>query len=185
MTRIPTHTIEDAPQASRPLLADLVQFSPTGKLLNLHAQMAHAPGVLEAYVSIRRATSRAGTLDQSVRTALMLAAAVVTGSQYAQEILATLAQRSGWEPGQVGALRAGEDLGQPETDALLAVIREAAADCGRVSDATWARAADAGWTDAQLAEAFGCLGLATFTAYFLNYAATEPELTWNSSRPVS
>jgi len=185
MTRIPTHTIEDAPQASRPLLADLVQFSPTGKLLNLHAQMAHAPAVLEAYVSIRRATSRAGTLDQPVRTALMLAAAVVTGSQYAQEILATLAQRSGWEPAQVGALRAGEDLGQPQTDALVAVIREAAADCGRVSDATWARAADAGWTDAQLAEAFGCLGLATFTAYFLNYAATQPELTWNSSRPVS
>ena len=69
MTRIPTHTIEDAPQASRPLLADLIQFSPTGKLLNLHAQMAHAPAVLEAYVSIRRATSAAGTLDQPDRSA--------------------------------------------------------------------------------------------------------------------
>jgi alkylhydroperoxidase family enzyme len=115
----------------------------------------------------------------------MLAAAVVTGSEYAQNILSTLAQRSGWEPGQVDALRAGKDLGEDKTDALIAVIRAAAADCGRVSDAAWARAAGAGWTDAQLAEAFGCLGLAVFTAYFLNYAATEPELTWNSSRPVS
>lgn len=43
MSRIPSHTIADAPEASRPLLADMVQFSPTGRLLNLHAQMAHAP----------------------------------------------------------------------------------------------------------------------------------------------
>jgi len=57
MTRIPSHSIEDAPQAARSLLAEMVQFSPTGRLLNLHAQMAHAPAVLEAYVSIRRATA--------------------------------------------------------------------------------------------------------------------------------
>ncbi len=50
----------------------MIQFSPTGRLLNMHAQMAHAPTVLEAYVSIRRATARHGTLDQQVRTALML-----------------------------------------------------------------------------------------------------------------
>jgi hypothetical protein len=51
MTRIPSHSIEDAPRAARSLLAEMVQFSPTGRLLNLHAQMAHAPTVLEAYVS--------------------------------------------------------------------------------------------------------------------------------------
>ena len=45
MTRIPSHTIEDAPEASRPLLEDMLQFSPTGRLLNMHAQMAHAPAV--------------------------------------------------------------------------------------------------------------------------------------------
>src|SRR5207247_10589109 len=50
MTRIPSHSIEDAPAAARSLLAEMVQFSPTGRLLNLHAQMAHAPAVLEAYV---------------------------------------------------------------------------------------------------------------------------------------
>ena len=38
MTRIYSHTIQDAPEASRPLLEGIVRFSPTGKLLNLHAQ---------------------------------------------------------------------------------------------------------------------------------------------------
>jgi hypothetical protein len=31
MTRIPTHSIEDAPEASRPLLEDMLQFSPEGE----------------------------------------------------------------------------------------------------------------------------------------------------------
>ena len=87
MTRIPSHTIEDAPAAARPLLADVIQFSPTGRLLNLHAQMAHAPAVLDAYVSIRRAAAQHGTLDQPVRTALMLAAAVPGGSDYALAVI--------------------------------------------------------------------------------------------------
>src|SRR5215468_4041243 len=87
MSRIPTHTIEDAPAAARPLLAEMVQFSPTGRLLNTHAQMAHAPAVLEAYVWLRRATARHGTLDQQVRTALMLVAATADGSEYAQAII--------------------------------------------------------------------------------------------------
>jgi hypothetical protein len=72
MARIPVHTLEDSPPSARPLLAEVIQFSPAGRLLNMHAQMAHAPAVLEAYVPIRRATARNGTLDQRARTALML-----------------------------------------------------------------------------------------------------------------
>lgn len=104
MTRRPTHNIEDAPEASRPLLEDMLQFSPTGRLLNIHAQMAHAPAVLDAYTSIRRATGRHGTLDLPVR-------------------------------------------------------------------------------DEQLAEAFAYLALTVFTSYFLNYAATEPDIPAGLPRP--
>jgi len=176
MTRIPSHTIEDAAPAARSLLAEMVQFSPTGRLLNLHAQMAHAPAVLEAYVSIRRATARHGTLEAPIRSALMLAAAVHDGSQYAMAIISTLALRAGWRPDQVAALLAGEDLGDERTDTLIGVVREAAASSGRVSDPTWARAVSSGWTDEQLAEAFGYLGLTVFTSYFLNYAGTELDI---------
>jgi alkylhydroperoxidase family enzyme len=172
MARIPTHTAEDAPAAAGPLLAEMIQFSPTGRLLNMHAQMAHAPAVLEAYVSIRRATARHGTLDQQVRTALMLVAAAADGSQYALAIITTLALRSGWRPDQVKALLAGQDVGEDKLDALTGVIREAAADSGRVSDATWQAAASHGWDDQQLAESFAYLGLTVFTSYFLNYSAT-------------
>jgi alkylhydroperoxidase family enzyme len=173
MARIPTHTIEDAPAVARPLLAEMVQFSPTGRLLNMHAQMAHAPAVLEAYVSIRRATARHGTLDPRARTALMLVAAAADASTYAQAIISALALRSGWRQDQVGALLSDRDVGEDKLDALAAVVREAAANSGRVSDATWNHAAGEGWSDEQLAEAFAYLGLTVFTSYFLNYAATD------------
>jgi alkylhydroperoxidase family enzyme len=176
MTRIPSHTIEDAPQASQPLLAQMLQFSPTGRLLNMHAQMAHSPAVLTAYASIRRATSEHGTLDQRVRTALMLVTAAADGSEYAIAVISLLALRSGWSHGQVADLLAGRKLGDEKTDALVGVIREAAADSGRVGDATWARAAGTGWSDDQLAEAFVYLGLTVFTSYFLNFAATELDI---------
>ena len=176
MSRIPSHAIEDAPAASRALLAEMLQFSPTGRPLAMHAQMAHAPAVLEAYVSIRKATAQQGTLDQPVRTALMLAAAAVGANEYALTIISMLALRSGWQPDQVAALAAGGDVGVTKTDALVAVVREAAAGHGRVSDAAWGRAISCGWDDGQLAEAFAYLGLSVFTGYFLNYAATELDI---------
>lgn len=107
MTRIYSHAIQDAPRASRSLLAGLVAFSPTGKLLNLHAQMAHSPAVLAAYTGIRQATVAHGTLDPRVRSALMLATAAVTGSAYAQAVTSFLAARAGFTPSEVLALRDG------------------------------------------------------------------------------
>ena len=173
MTRIPGHSVEDAPEASRALLEEMIQFSPTGRPLNMHAQMAHAPAVLTAYVSLRRATAQLGTLDQPLRPALMLAAATADGSEYAQAVISALALRSGWSPDDVAALRAGKDVGDAKTAALTGVIREAAANHGRVSDTTWDRAVASGWSGEQLAEAFAYLGLTVFTSYFLNYAATD------------
>lgn len=176
MTRIPSHSVADAPDASRSLLQEMIQFSPTGRPLNMHAQMAHSPAVLEAYVSLRRAAAHQGTLDQRVRAALMLTSAAAAGNDYAVAVLSMLALRSGWQQADVGALRAGEDTGDATIDALAGLVRAAAAGQGRVSDGAWARAVAAGWTDEQLAEAFASLGLAIFTAYFLNYAATELDL---------
>ena len=176
MTRIPSHTVDDAPEASQALLQEMIQFSPTGRPLNMHAQMAHSPAVLEAYVSLRRATARLGTLDQAIRAALMLASAAAAENRYAVAVLSMLALRSGWRQDQVDALRDGKDLGDDATDALTGLAREAAAAQGRVSDLTWASALAAGWNDEQLAEAFSYLGLAVFTAYFLNYAGTELDL---------
>ena len=176
MTRIYRHTIADAPEASRPLLEGYVPFSPTGKLLNLHAQMAHSPLVLAAYAAVRQASVTYGTLDPKVRSALMLVTAAASHSAYAEALTSFLAVRSGWSSAEVRLLRDGHRLGDDKTDSLVAVIREAAARAGRVSDATWQQATDCGWTSEQLTEAFGYLALTVFTTYFVNYAQTPIDL---------
>jgi hypothetical protein len=176
VTRIYRHTIADAPEASRPLLEGYVPFSPTGKPLNLHAQMAHSPLVLAAYAAVRQATVTYGTLDSKVRSALMLVTAAASRSAYAEALTSFLAVRSGWSSAEVSSLRDGRRLGDDKTDSLVGVIREAAARAGRVSDATWQQAADCGWTSDQLTEAFGYLALTVFTAYFVNYAQTPIDL---------
>jgi alkylhydroperoxidase family enzyme len=173
MSRIPSHTIDDAPAASRSLLQNAVQFSPTGRPLNLHAQMAHSPAVLVAYTALRKATAEYGTLGPQLSAALMLATATTVGNDYVVRITSRLARIGGWAAEQVGALQGRAPVGDNKIDALIGLVREAAANSGHVTDSTWNHAQDAGWGDEQLAEAFAYLGLTVFTAYFLNYAGTD------------
>jgi hypothetical protein len=176
MSRFPTHAVQDAPEGSRPLLQWIAQSSPTGRPLNAHAQMAHSPAVLAAYTSLRAAIAEHGTLDPRVSWALNLATAAAVGNDYMIGIASRFARVNGWTEAQVTALRTGTTTGDTRIDALTRVIREAAANSGNVTDATWKAAQQGGWSDAQLAEAFAQLGLTVFTGYFLNYAQTEPDV---------
>jgi hypothetical protein len=173
MHRIPTHTVEDAPAASRPLLQKIVQSTPTGRAANLHAQMAHSPAVLTAYTSLRAVLTEHSTFDPKVGAALTLAAAAGVGNGYMIRIASRLAQMNGWTEEQVAALRMGNPTNDAKIDALTGLVRQAAANSGNVADPTWKAAQQAGWSDGQLADAFAYLGATVFTGYFLNYAQTE------------
>ena len=176
MSRIPTHTLEDAPAASRPLLQKIVQSTPGGRPANLHAQMAHSPAVLAAYTSLRAVTAEHGTLDSKVSWALNLATAAAVGNDYMMGIASRFAGMNGWTETQIVALRTGTTTGDARIDALTLVVREAAANSGNVTDATWKAAQQASWSDEHLTEAFAFLGLTMFTGYFLNYAQTDSDI---------
>jgi hypothetical protein len=176
MSRIPNHTVEDAPEGSRSILQRIAQSSPTGRPLNVHAQMAHSPAVLAAYASLRAATAEHGTLDTKVSWALNLATAGTVGNAYMIGIASRFAALNGWAEAQIAALRLGNTTGDFKIDALTRVVTEAAASAGRVTDVAWKAAQQAGWSDTQLAEAFAYIGLTVFTGYFLNYAQTDPDV---------
>src|SRR6266702_4432859 len=112
MSRIPTHTVEGAPDASRPLLQKIAQSSPTGRPLNVHAQMAHSPAVLAAYTSLRAVTAEHGTLDPKVSWALNLATAATIGNDYMMGIASRFARMNGWTEAQIAALRTGTNDGR-------------------------------------------------------------------------
>ena len=176
MSRIPTHAVDDAPEASRPILQKIAQASPSGRPLNLHAQMAHSPAVLAAYASLRGVIAEHGALEPKVSWALNVAAAAAVGNGYMIGIATRFARMNGWTEEQVLALRSGATTGDARIDVLARLVREAAANSGSVTDATWKAAQDGGWSDTQLAEAFAHLGLTVFTGYFLNYAQTDADI---------
>jgi len=176
MNRFPTHTVEDAPKGSRALLQEIAQVSPTGRPLNVHAQMAHSPAVLAGYTELRAVIAEHGTLDPKTSWALNLATAATVGNDYMIGIASRFARMSGWSEAEIAALRQGATSGDTKIDALTRVIREAAANSGSVTDAAWKAAQEAGWSDAQLADAFAQLGLTVFTGYFLNYAQTQSDV---------
>ena len=173
MSRIPTHTVEDAPAASRLLLQKIVQATPMGRPANLHAQMAHSPAVLTAYASLRAVLTEHTTFGPKVGAALTLAAAAGVGNDYMIRIASRLAQMNGWTEEQVGALKTGTSTNDVKIDVLAGLAREAAANSGNVADVTWKAAQFAGWSDEQLADVFAYVGATVFTGYFLNYAQTD------------
>jgi hypothetical protein len=173
MGRITTLTIADAPAASRPLLQKIAQSSPTGRPLNLHAQMANSPAVLAAYTSLRAVLAEQSTFDPKVGAALTLATAAAVGNRYMIGVASRLAHMNGWAEEQVAALTTGTPTGDAKIDVLTGLVREAAASSGNVTDASWKAAQRAGWSDEQLTDAFVQLGATVFTGYFLNYAQTD------------
>ncbi|HUI71678.1 MAG TPA: hypothetical protein VL354_14245 [Spirochaetia bacterium] len=178
MSRIPVHTIESAPASVRPVLETLAQrsFVAPGHLMNLHAQMAHAPAVLSAYMGIRRAAEEQSVLDQKTRTAVMLTVDSLEGGAYTRTISPYLAKRAGWSAEETAQLLAGTSPSS-HLHALLEVVRHAVKNKGDVDDATWRRALDAGWTEVELADTFTGIGLALFINYFVRYAGVAPDVT--------
>ena len=117
-----------------------------------------------------------GTFDPKVSWALNLATAVMVGSDYMIGIASRFAHMNGWTEAEIAALRTGTTTGDAKIDALTRVVREAAANSGNVTDATWNAAQQAGWSDEHLTEAFAFLGLTMFTGYFLNFAQTDTDV---------
>ncbi len=142
-----------------------------GRLLALHTDLARSPAVLAAYLGLRRAGAEFGTLDPVVRAAIMLAVGAVDDGDYSQAIATQLAIGAGMSQEQAVAVRTG-GVDDTRLAALLAVIREAAANTGRVGEGTWQAATDAGWSPEQLTEAFAFLAITVFVDYFTHYART-------------
>ena len=115
MSRFPNHTVEGAPEASRPILQKIAQSSPTGRPLNVHAKMANSSAVLAGYTSLRAVTAEHGTLDPKVSWALNLATAAAVGNDYMIGIASRFARMNGWTDTEIVALRTARRQATPRS----------------------------------------------------------------------
>jgi len=173
MTRIPVHTVESAPEASRDSLTSLA--ARFGKVLNIHGAMAHSPLVLDAYVGLQHSIGEHGTFDGKTREAIALVVAAVDECTYCQAAHTAGGKAEGLTVQDTIDARRGTSS-DPKLQSLLTVVREQISDVGNVSDASWQAALDAGWSDGQLAESTVHVALNVLTNFFNHTVQTELDL---------
>jgi AhpD family alkylhydroperoxidase len=174
MPRIPVHTVDNAPAASRETLRQLEKRF--GRVLNIHGEMAHSPVVLATYAAVNAAVAEHGTLDARTREAVALAVGAVDRCGYCQSAHTVAAKAAGFTEEETVAIRRGDARVEPKLAALLTVARAIAGGIGEVSDTDWDRALAAGWTDVELTELFAHVAANLYTNYFNHLARTELDL---------
>lgn len=181
MPRTPVHTTDTAPEESKERLGQLTEN--VGKTLNIFAEMAHAPVVLETYATMEQLLASTSSLDAPTRRAIHLTVAQVNDCSYCQAAYTGAAQAAGHSKETTLDIRRGEVPDAPALTALLTLTRQVAANKGHVDDAAWAAAIDAGWSERQILEAYAEVVRTIFTNYFNHLVGTEldlpaaPELT--------
>ena len=181
MARIPVHTLNSAPEASRAYIAGLERKM--GRLRNMHAEMAHSPVVIAAYQGIQQAIADHGTFDAHTREAIALAVANQNSCEYCESAHAISAGKAGLTDEQIIEVRAGEVGFDNRLAAITELARAAAADTGYVPESVWQTALEAGWSDTELAEAFAHVAANVYTNYFNHYAYTELDIP--AAEPLS
>lgn len=173
MPRIPVHTVDSAPEASRDALKGLE--AKYGKVLNIHGEMAHSPAVLHAYVALQDVLREHATLDAKTREAIALAVGNEDDCDYCQAAHTGGGKAVGLEDDEMIAVRRGQAQ-DPKLDALLVLAREFTANVGSTSDEAWQKALDAGWSEEQLTELTTHVTLNLLTNYFNHHVHTELDI---------
>lgn len=173
MPRIPAHTLDDAPEASRDALKAVDERY--GMTPNIYRQMAHAPAVINGLAALSRAIDEHSALDPKAREVIALAVAAANHCDYCQAAHTLGGQAAGLTREETVQVRRG-DLADPKLGALARVVREATEETGHVSEAAWQTALEAGWSDTELADAFAAVALNLATTNFTHYSGTELDL---------
>lgn len=174
MPRVPVHSVQDAPEASREPLER--HSKRLGKTLNTHGAMAHSPAVIGLYDVAEQVLSERSHLDQKTRDAIHLTVANVNECSYGQAAYSWAAQARGFSEAQTIQIRKGVVDGEDKLTALLAVARQIAERKGYVDDATWQAALDAGWSDVELLDTYADVVRTVMTNYFNHFVGTELDL---------
>jgi AhpD family alkylhydroperoxidase len=171
MTRLPIHDLESAPEHSKPALEKaLAKFGAIG---NLQAGLANSPAAIQSYMAMKGALTEYAILEPSTQEAIALAVGAVNACNNCQSAHTWAGIRAGLTEEQTVALRGGVVDWDPKLAAIVELVREAAEHVGDVADETWQAGVDAGWTDAELAEAGAHVAANLFTNYFNHYAKTQ------------
>jgi uncharacterized peroxidase-related enzyme len=171
MTRLTLHTVQSAPEDSRPLVEQSIKNN--GFLPNLIGVLANAPLALETYVTVGAINARA-SLTLAEREVVQITAARLHGCDFCVAGHSAVALRkAGLDKASVVALQQGHATGEPRLDAVLAFTSAVIAHRGHVSDEDLQAFLGSGFDQAQSLEVVLGVSLATL-CNFVNSLAQSP-----------
>lgn len=179
------HTIETAPEASRPLLEQVRKR--TGMIPNMLGQMAASPATLQAYLQLGAIADQTA-LSRVERQVVMLTASYENNCEYCMAAHSAMAVRQGVDREVVDALREGRPLTDARLETLRRYTQEVVRERGWVADATLAAMSEAGFTRAQLLDVITIVTYKTLTNYVDHLTHGEvdaPFEAWRWSRPAA
>jgi alkylhydroperoxidase family enzyme len=171
MERFPVHTLESAPDASKPALRDVQQRF--GMIPNLAGAMATSPVLAEAFVGIFDKVHGGSFNEPQIQTVL-LTDAVTNGSAWAVALHTALGLQAGLDPGDVEAMRGGRSPSDVKLGALSTLARTLIEKRGRLDEEDIQRFLDAGFGKDLLLEVITIVAASTITNYTGN--VTNPPL---------
>ncbi|TDR92963.1 carboxymuconolactone decarboxylase family protein [Enterovirga rhinocerotis] len=172
MSRLALRSIDDAPDAAKPLLTKAEQAN--GYLPNLLRVLANAPAALETYLTVSGINARA-SLDLAAREAVQITAAAIHGCGFCVAGHTAIAYKKlGLTPDVVDALRGSRTVPDARLDAVARFTEAVIARRGRVSESELSAFKAAGFDDAAALEVVLGVSLATLCNFANNLG--EPDL---------
>jgi uncharacterized peroxidase-related enzyme len=132
MPEFKIHTIETAPDASKPILTNLK--SEVGFIPNLAATMAESPALLDAFTSLRRINGQQSSLSAIERELVSIVVAIEYGCSYCVAAHSTFAIGAGASEAAVADARNGRTSNDPRIAALTNFARKVARNAVATAD---------------------------------------------------
>ena len=160
MSRFHIHDDLTAPEGSLPIIKAALKSA--GQLPNLIGVLAGSPAVLRAYTRFR-SELRHGTLEAPTLERIALAVAAHYGSAPGLALHTRTARQAGLGLDEIALAREWDSRDAREAT-LLRYLKALVGQQARPPMHLHEEAREAGWTDEQILEAIGSVGLESFTA---------------------
>jgi len=171
MTNFPVHTIEAAPERSKPALRQLQ--SAFGMIPNIAGAMATSPVLINSLVALF-GNVHGGSFTEAQVQIVLLTDAVTNGSTWAVAFHTTLALEEGIDPADVRAIREGRLPKDGKFAALSGLAKTMVEKRGRLADEDINRFLAAGFGKDHLLEVIAAVAASTITNY--TGSITKPPL---------
>jgi len=162
MTDFPVHTMQSAPERSKPALQQLQ--SAFGMIPNIAGAMATSPVLIDSLVGLFGNVHGGSFAEAQVQTVL-LTDAVTNASAWAVAFHTTLALKEGLDPADVRAIREGRLPKDGKLAALSALAKTMIEKRGRLDDQHVDRFVAAGFGKDHALEVIAIVAASTITNY--------------------